>query len=160
MEHRSTLRPPGRGRPRPGATVSVRRAKDGELDHCLTIRHRVFVEEQGIPESIELDGLDSLCVHWLAFEGERAIGTARLRFVEGGRARAERVAVLPDQRARGVGAALLAAIEAEALLRGCTDVVVHAQVPTVPFYQQLGFEIDGDEFEEAGIPHREMHRRL
>jgi len=160
MEHRSTLRPPGRGRPRPGATVSVRRAKDGELDRCLAIRRRVFVEEQGIPETLEIDGLDSLCVHWLAFEGEQAIGTARLRFVEGGRARAERVAVLADQRGRGVGAALLAAIEAEALLKGCTEVVVHAQVQTVPFYERLGFLVCGDEFEEAGIPHREMRRRL
>lgn len=160
MEQRRTLRPPGRGRPRPGATVTVRRVKDDELESCLAIRRRVFVEEQGIPESIELDGLDSLCVHWLAFEGDHAIGTARLRFLEGGRARAERVAVLPEQRGRGVGAALLAAAEAEALLRGCRDVVVHAQARTVPFYERQGFEPQGEEFVEAGIPHREMHRRL
>jgi len=159
MEHR-TQRPPGHERQRRGATVSVRRAKDDELDRCHEIRRRVFVDEQGIPETLDLDGLDVLCVHWLAFEGEQAIGTARLRFVEGVRARAERVAVLADWRMRGVGAALLAAIEAEALLKGCSEVVVHAQAQTVPFYEQLGFVAYGDEFEEAGIPHRELRRRL
>jgi predicted GNAT family N-acyltransferase len=160
MDHRSSLRPPGRGRLRPGTTVSVRRAKEAELDLCFAIRHEVFVREQGVPEPTDRDGLDSLCVHWLAFEGERAIGTARLRFVEGGRGKAERVAVLVDQRGRGVGAALLAALEAEALVKGCSEVVLHAQVSTIPFYERLGFVAEGDPFDEAGIPHRLMRRTL
>ncbi len=40
--------------------------------------------------------------------------------------------------------------------RGMKDVHLAAQVQAMPFYERLGFEPFGDEFDEAGIPHRMM----
>ncbi len=42
------------------------------------IRFTVFCEEQGVPREIELDEQDSQSIHAVAYEGTRAVGTARL----------------------------------------------------------------------------------
>ena len=46
--------------------------------------------------------------------------------------------------------------QAGELVEAPGDLHLHAQSWTVPFYESLGFVIDGDEFDEAGIPHRPM----
>ncbi len=70
------------------------------------IRHRVFVEEQGVPVAEELDGRDGEARHWLARNaGGEAMGCARLLGNRVGR-----MAVLPEYRHRGVGTRLLQAV--------------------------------------------------
>jgi predicted GNAT family N-acyltransferase len=39
---------------------------------------------------------------------------------------------------------------------GSTRLYLASQSDKVPFYEKLGFTAFGDEFEEAGIPHRAM----
>jgi predicted GNAT family N-acyltransferase len=135
----------------------VERAGADALACCLEIRRRVFVEEQRVAEADEQDGLDGACLHWLAWRGDRAVGTARLREVEDGW-KAERVAVLAEFRNHGVGVALMRALEAEAWRRGAARVWLHAQVPVVSFYERLGYTAEGIPFDEAGIPHLEMSK--
>jgi len=43
---------------------------------------------------------------------------------------------------------------------GVHRLVLHAQVHAIPFYAAMGFEVVSDEFQEAGIPHRRMERRI
>ena len=43
---------------------------------------------------------------------------------------------------------------------GIALVLLAAQVHALPFYRAHGFEAEGAEYEEAGIPHRNMRRRL
>lgn len=120
------------------------------------VRRVVFVIEQGVPESLEIDGRDAGAVHALAFADDgSAIGTARL--LPGGKI--GRVAVLAPWRGRGVGAALMRCLLDAADAHGWDEIVLHAQSWTVGFYEKLGFVIEGDEFEEAKIPHRRMVRR-
>jgi predicted GNAT family N-acyltransferase len=52
------------------------------------------------------------------------------------------------------------ALEAEARARGHDRLVLNAQVAVLPFYERLGYAIDGPEFLEAGIAHRPMSKRL
>jgi len=63
-------------------------------------------------------------------------------------------------RGDGVGAALMRAVEDAARDDGATELKLHAQTHVEPFYQQLGYETVSDEFEEAGIPHVKMRKRL
>ena len=127
-----------------------------DREAAIAVRRAVFVVEQSVPEEHEIDGLDGDCRHVLAVETAtgRAIGTARL-MPEG---RIGRVAVLAPWRKRGVGAALLRPLIAEAGRRGQGAGVLHlhAQTWTIGFYESLGFAAEGDEFDEAGIPHRHM----
>lgn len=136
-----------------------------ELERCLEIRRVVFIEEQGVDSDLELDDLEHECVHFLVFRAqgdplERAVGTARLWTADPSVAKAQRVAVLRPQRQSGAGRELMRAIEHAARERGYPRLVLSAQREAIPFYEGLGYVAYGDEFDDAGIPHRMMERAL
>jgi predicted GNAT family N-acyltransferase len=120
------------------------------------IRFAVFVEEQGVPAETELDEHDAQCVHALAFVDGAAVGTARL-LPDG---HIGRMAVLKPSRGHGAGRALLRALMEAARRRGDREVLLSAQVHALGFYRAEGFEPEGSVYEEAGIPHQAMRRRL
>ena len=132
----------------------------GEIETCWTIRRRVFIEEQLVTEREEIDGLDPECRHFLVEEDGLKVGTARLRDWGPGIAKAERVAVLPEYRGLGLGQLLMEGLETEARQRGCTEVRLGAQVSAISFYERLGYQVEGEEFLDARIPHRWMRRKL
>jgi predicted GNAT family N-acyltransferase len=140
--------------------LEVRQARADELARCLALRREVFVEEQGVPVAEEMDGLDPVCMHFLAFRDGEAVGTARLRVTGDGHAKAERVAVLRSVRRSGAGRALMRALEDETRARGRRELVLNAQLPVIAFYERLGYRVEGPEFLEAGIPHRAMRKPL
>lgn len=119
------------------------------------IREAVFIAEQSVPAELEWDAEDPDAVHFLAFEGDYAVGTARL-LADG---QIGRVAVLRDWRGMHVGEALMQAVIAEAERRGLAEQRLTAQTHAAEFYRRLGFEEVSEEFIEAGIPHVEMIRR-
>ena len=75
---------------------------DASRQAAFDIRRRVFIEEQEIPEAEEWDDADATCTHFLATDGDRPAGTARL-IAAGGIAKIGRVAVLPEFRGTGAG---------------------------------------------------------
>ena len=128
-----------------------------DIADCLAVRRAVFVEEFGISESDELDGEEQECLHVLARarDGE-AVGAARLRLV-GDTAKVERVCVLAAERAAGIGRALLITMIAEARrLDGLRQVKLGSMVTAMPFYEGLGFHAVGAEYQDVGLPHRDM----
>lgn len=118
------------------------------------IRQAVFVAEQGIAAAVEFgDGsADARARHWLATtENGELLGCVRLLDDRLGR-----LAVLPAQRRRGIGAALVRRVIRDALERELPGLHLHAQSRTRGFYETLGFVTEGEEFIEAGLPHRRM----
>ena len=138
--------------------VIVMREADWARDKAALalIRRRVFIEEQQVPEELEWDGEDETARHWLALIDDAAVGTARLRV--GGHI--GRMAVLVEQRQRGIGSMLLRAAMTAARAQGLAEVHLHAQVHALEFYARHGFVAAGQEFMDAGIPHREMRLRF
>lgn len=130
-----------------------------------SIRRQVFIQEQGVAEFEEWDGLDELARHFLALSpsGE-AVGTARL-LVEATEPNKTasyhigRVSVFASWRCRGIGTALMREV-----IRWCQQdasprlayIHLNAQCDRLSFYQRLGFEAEGEVFIDAGIPHRAM----
>jgi|SRR5699024_9000201 predicted GNAT family N-acyltransferase len=119
------------------------------------IRNSVFIQEQGVSPEQEWDSDDATATHFLAFEGDFAIGTARL-LADGC---IGRVSVLKDWRGLHIGEKLLLAAVEEAERLGLTEQTLTAQVHAAGFYERLGFKIISDEFLEAGIPHIDMLRK-
>ncbi len=139
------------------AALAVRLGSWGELSaQASPIRFTVFVDEQKVPVELELDEFDPLSCHALALAGDEAIGTGRL-LPDG---HIGRMAVLAGWRGRGVGALLLQALIDEAARRGMARVVLNAQTHALGFYARFGFVPEGEEYEEAGLPHRTMGRSL
>ena len=121
------------------------------------IRFAVFVEEQGFPSEIELDGRDDECAHVLCrHRGGKVVGTGRL-LPDG---HIGRIAVLSEVRGQGLGAAITALLVDMARARKFDEVVLHSQIHAMPFYARLGFEPFGERFDEAGAPHQGMRIQL
>jgi ElaA protein len=127
-----------------------------DIATCRALRRAVFIEEQGVSEADELDGLDEEAIHLLACLNDTPVGTARL-LRKGGTGKIGRVCVLPAARGHGLGAALIRAALAEfGAMQGVRQVKLGAQSHATGFYRALGFRVVGAEFLDAGIPHREM----
>jgi len=124
--------------------------------HAMPIRYAVFVEEQGVPVEMELDEHDAASLHALAYDGAAVVGTGRLL----PDAHIGRMAVRKEFRGRGVGSALLKKLCEAARQRGDREVVLSAQVHALEFYRAHGFEAYGAVYQDAGIPHQDMHRAL
>lgn len=132
--------------------IRVTSFEESERD-IRSVRDAVFGEEQGVNRELDWDGGDPGCIHVVATEsGGNAIGTGRMR-PDG---RIGRLAVLRGWRGRGVGAGMIEALVVSARRLGLARVYLHAQTHAIPFYERLGFEKDGPEFIEAGIPHVNM----
>jgi len=131
-------------------------AWDKARAHAAPVRMVVFVEEQRVPAELEMDERDAACVHAIAFDGERAIGTGRL-LPDG---HIGRMAVLKAFRGKGVGGEILEALVEAARRRGEREIVLSAQTHALAFYRAHGFEAFGAEYEEAGLPHQDMRRAL
>ncbi|MEN9566951.1 MAG: hypothetical protein RLZZ69_2147, partial [Cyanobacteriota bacterium] len=70
------------------------------------------------------------------------------------------LAVLPNYRKQGIGKQLMVSALSAITQRGKFLVIVHAQEYIIQLYQQLGFEVVGEKFNEAGIPHVKMIEQL
>lgn len=123
-----------------------------------SIRRRVFIEEQGVDQKEEWDGLDEpeSTLHFVVLQDESAIATARLL----ANGKLGRMAVLREDRGKGIGRELLNHIIGCAIDNRMETLFLHAQSHALPFYEKSGFEAYDAEFFEAGIAHRKMKLEL
>jgi predicted GNAT family N-acyltransferase len=142
-----------------GPTASA--ATPADWPEIAALRTRVFVEEQGVPPEIEQDDRDATAVHALSRDdGGRVVATGRLLIIGDGRATIGRMAADEAVRGRGHGAAVLAELHRQAVQRGVREIELHAQLTARRFYERAGYTAVGDVYEEAGIAHVTMARRL
>ena len=134
-------------------------ASQPDWEAAKAIRFEVFVAEQHVPVDLELDEFDAEARHWLAFEGDEPIATARAVRKDFGW-KIGRVAVRRPWRGQGVGLALMRAILESARAARVPEVRLESQTHALAFYERLGFVAEGPEFEDAGIPHRLMRLPL
>jgi predicted GNAT family N-acyltransferase len=121
------------------------------------LRFAIFVGEQNVPAGIELDDLDASCVHAIAYDvDDKAVGTGRL-LPDG---HIGRMAVVKEWRRRGIGAEILEALTNEARKRGHAEVLLSAQLQAAEFYREHGFVAEGKVYEDAGILHQKMSKKL
>ena len=130
-----------------------------DLPACWALRRTVFIEEQAVPEDLEVDGLDDEALHILATLNGRPVGTARL-LLKGDTGKIGRVCVMQEERGRGIGAALIRAAVEELRGLGLARAKLGSQTHAIPFYEGLGFVAEGPVYDDAGIPHRDMTRAL
>lgn len=153
---------------------------DNRYEDALDVRHAVFVDEQGVPEELEVDEHEDSATHFVGYEdagdssdghgeadddagagaGGGPVAAARLREYEAGVGKVERVAVLASRRGAGLGAAVMDAVESHAAREGFDELYLHAQRHVEGFYAARGYERDGEPFTEAGIEHVAMRLTL
>ncbi|MCP2169640.1 GNAT family N-acetyltransferase [Goodfellowiella coeruleoviolacea] len=124
----------------------------------LRLRVAVFVVEQSCPYQ-ELDGRDlepGTRHFWLEAEDtDGPVAYLRLMVEADGTFRIGRVCTARIARGRGFSRRLAEAALAEVGDAAC---VLDAQTYVADFYASLGFQVEGGEFVEDGIPHVRMRR--
>ncbi len=131
-----------------------------ELPAIQAIRRLVFQVEQGVEPVLDFDGQDETAEQIIAYLDDQPVGTARIRYLDKQIAKIERLAVLSTARGQGIGKKIMEkAIEVVAE-NNIQEVVIYAQEYVKGLYQQLGFQQEGERFEEAGIPHVKMRNKL
>ena len=122
---------------------------------ALEIRRQVFIVGQGVPETIERDAYDAEALHLVAIDNGDVVGTLRVVFLSA-HAKFGRVAVLPQARGKGIATEMMQLGMELARARGEIRFFLTAQADKTTLYEKLGFVAFGDEFQEAGMPHRAM----
>lgn len=131
-----------------------------DLAACHALRRAVFMEEQGVSETDEMDDLDTGAIHLLAHADGVPAGTARI-LLDPPLAKIGRVAVAQDRRGLGIGRRVMEAAVTVLAARGDIETIgLGAQIHALDFYAGCGFAAQGPVYLDAGIPHRWMTRRL
>lgn len=147
-------------RPAGHAVVCRRVRSAGERAEHLTIRHRVFVDEQAVFAESDLDSRDGedSTIAVLGYSDGIAVGTVRLFLLESdeGRWQGDRLAVLSAYRTHGVGAPLVRYATATAAVRGGRTMAAHIQPANIIFFERLGWVRAGEPEIYAGLPHQPM----
>jgi predicted GNAT family N-acyltransferase len=128
---------------------------------AIAVREQVFCVEQGVPRAEELDGRDDEALHLVALAPgeERVIATLRLLFDER-RAKVGRVAVERDWRQRGIASRMLELALTRAREQGAQEARLASQLDATGLYEQAGFSVESEPFDDAGIAHVWMGRQL
>ncbi|WP_017314269.1 GNAT family N-acetyltransferase [Mastigocladopsis repens] len=131
-----------------------------ECPAIKAIRKSVFQEEQGVDSALDFDGQDETSEHLIASLNKEYVGTARIKYLDETTAKIERLAVLPVARGYGVGKKMMEKALEVIDSKNISEVVINAQEYVKGLYQQLGFQQEGEVFEEAGIRHVKMTKKL
>lgn len=131
-----------------------------EYDQTVELRRTVLRRPLGLdftPEGLasEMDDL-----HLALFEDDSVVACLVLVALEDGRLKMRQVAVREDRQGTGLGRQLVRAAETQATGQGFLTMTLHARETAVPFYLSLGYAVEGEPFEEVGLPHRAMSKSL
>lgn len=129
-------------------------------DQMIDLRTRVLRTPLGLvfkPEDLARDADDAL---FGLLDGEAMVGCLILTPVDEDRIKMRQVAIDPARQNGGLGSHMVGESEAWARQNGYTDMVLHARQTAVRFYEKLGYAVVDEPFEEVGIPHRRMVKRL
>ena len=135
--------------------ILIRSWQEAQKD-AYKVRREVFILEQRVPEDLEIDEIDPIAFHALAYNGNACIGTARLHVNDDGFGQIGRMAILRPFRNKGLGRQIMRVLIEAAKSKGISSLILHAQVSVIPFYEKLGFITNGPIYDEAGIAHRNM----
>ena len=141
--------------------------RDDELyEQAVDLRTRVLLADVGLTIDDferEFPGFEARFEHFVAVaahpKGDRVVGVACLLadYPEAGIGKLMQMAVDPQRQKEGLGRRIVTAVEERAFAElGLGELFCHAQEPAVGFYASLGWVVEGDKFEEAGIPHLKM----
>jgi predicted GNAT family N-acyltransferase len=131
-----------------------------EISGIKEIRRQVFQIEQGIDPILDFDGNDQESDQFIAYLNKEAVGTARIRYLSEGLAKLERLAILKDYRKMGIGRKIVEYVIDYLKNKGVENITLDSQEHAKHFYEKNGFKQVGEVFEEAGIPHVKMERKL
>jgi ribosomal protein S18 acetylase RimI-like enzyme len=131
-----------------------------EYQQMVQLRNDILRRPLGLqftPDELEKEKEEILIG---AFEEEKMLGCCMLIKEAPTAVRLRQMAVLNNLQGKGIGRALMQFAENIARDRGFQKITMHARKTAVGFYEKLGYNVCGQEFEEVTIPHYVMEKLL
>ncbi|MEZ5333894.1 MAG: GNAT family N-acetyltransferase [Methanolobus sp.] len=107
-----------------------------DFDDAYLVRKNVFVFEQNVDESIEIDEFDSVSIHIVIYDNALPIATGRI-FKMDKLAVIGRVSVLKDYRGKNVGKMLMEKLLEKAESMNPEAIKLDSQLHAIEFYRQF-----------------------
>ncbi len=134
-----------------------------EKQDAFFVRKEVFVKEQGLPLPLEVDDLDKIATHIVAYYKQQPIAASRIIVNDkSDSVKVERLSVLPKFRRKQIGIQMMQTIEAfiRKNFPNVSVIKIHAQIHAIPFYEKQGFSVTSPEFMDNYIPHRAIEKHI
>lgn len=137
----------------------VKVQSESQRNDALKVRRVVFIQEQNVPEALEIDEHDAYATHFVGYENGEPVAAGRVRLVDG-YGKLERICVAKEHRGKHYGQEIILHIERYINKEGYAKAKLNAQTHAEEFYQALHYETVSSEFMDAGIPHVTMIKNL
>lgn len=122
----------------------------------IALRHEVLRKPLGLQfDPAELKSEDKE-VHVVQIQGQKVTGCMLLKPQGIDVLKMRQVAVDAGCQKQGIGKKMVAFAEAYAKQKGYHCIELNARKTAIPFYLNLDYTIEGEDFEEVGIPHMKM----
>ncbi len=132
-----------------------------QFDMALKLRDKVLRKPLNMEFKTEDIAQEYDSMHLACFDKyDHLIGIMVLKPISKKVLKMRQVAVDPDIQSKGVGTFLVNSAEVLAKNKGYNKFVLHARKSAVAFYKRLKYKTQGEEFEEVGIPHYKMEKKL
>jgi ribosomal protein S18 acetylase RimI-like enzyme len=131
-----------------------------EYQQMVNLRNDILRKPLGLsfsPDELEKEK-DEILIG--AFDDEKMLGCCMLIKESPSVVRLRQMAVLNNLQGKGIGRALMQFAENIARDRGFRKITMHARKSAIGFYEKLGYQVTGDEFQEVTIPHFTMEKPL
>lgn len=131
-------------------------------NELVELRYKILLEPLGLKfldsfRAKEANYLHIGCVEQL---DDKLVGGLILAPLDNEKIRLMQVAVDTVYRGEGVGRELVKYAEKRAKEAGYSQIVMHAMLSVVGFYEKLGYHAEGDIFDEQGITFLKMVKDL
>ncbi len=140
--------------------------------HAITTRHPAYAQVWALREEVlrrplglslrdeDLSGEKDDTIIIATDETAEVAGCLLMRRISREEVKLRQMAVASSLQNAGIGRSLLQKAEALAQEAGYSVITLHARQPAAPFYEKAGYTVEGDVFEEVGIPHLFMNKKI
>ena len=112
----------------------------------------------GLVRGSEQDELENSAFHIAAFQENKIIAVGRLQTENSATARIRYMAVGKPYRKQGIGSAILASLEENAIKNNVQNCWLLAREEAIPFYLKNNYEVKGVADSDLVIKHRRMEK--
>lgn len=130
-----------------------------EYKKAVALREEILRKPLGLSFTKEELEMEKEHVHIAGFLGQEMCATAVL-VPDGEEMKMQRVALKSSFQGKGIGSSLMRFCEEYAVKHGFKSIYCHARGTAVNFYQKNQYALEGEPFDEDGIPHRKMRKTI
>lgn len=131
-------------------------------NELVELRYKILLEPLGLKflDSFRAKEANYLHIGCIEQLDDKLVGGLILAPIDNEKIRLMQVAVDTVYRGEGVGRELVKYAEKRAKEAGYSQIIMHAMLSVVGFYEKLGYHAEGDIFDEQGITFLKMVKDL